>query len=69
MTEIIEKDSTNAAAYVNRGVGYANLGENKLAIKDYNSAISLDPKMYQSLSRWFQKSKSIVLTNRNFVFL
>ena len=43
-TKKIEKESSNASYYSNRGNAYHSLGEYKKALEDYSKAIELNPK-------------------------
>ncbi len=43
LTEIINADSQNEEAFIERGLLYWGCGERALAINDYHSAISINP--------------------------
>ena len=43
-TQSLKLEPANAAAYNNRGIAYAALGQNDQAIADFDQAIKLDPK-------------------------
>ena len=40
---MIEIEPRRAAAYINRGVSYSDMWQNKKAIADYNKAILINP--------------------------
>ena len=55
----LEHNPEYAKAYINRGVAFSDLGEYKLAVRDYNLAIKLEPKL----------QKALVLKNRGIAYM
>jgi tetratricopeptide (TPR) repeat protein len=49
LSEIIAKQPRNTDAFNNRGLAYADLKQFKKAIQDYNQAIELNPKDFNTL--------------------
>jgi len=61
LSEIIRRNPTDAAAYLNRGSAQATTGEVQLALSDYSTALRLQPDLVEA---WYDRGTTLTHIRR-----